>query len=73
MNRFANPNIIQLFNKTGIEFDEDGYALSEMIQWIWRSAIREGKPIQLYIPSKRMRNLLIQWLDEVSIPKEDME
>lgn len=73
VNRFANPNIIQLFNKTGIEFDEDGYALSEMIQWIWRSAIREGKPIQLYIPSKRMRNLLIQWLDEVSIPKENME
>ena len=30
---------------------------------IWRSAIRDGKPINLYIPSKRMRELLINWIN----------
>ena len=46
-----------------IEIDEDGFALSELLQWIWRSQIRQGKPIILYIPSKRMRELLEDFLD----------
>lgn len=44
--------------------DEDAYALSEMLQWIWRSSIRDGKPINIYIPSKRMRTLLMNWLEQ---------
>ena len=35
-----------------------------MLQWIWRSAIRDGKPINAYIPSKRMRELLINWMND---------
>lgn len=46
-----------------IKLDEDGYALSEMLQFIWRSAIRNGEPIEIYIPSKRMRELLIKYLN----------
>lgn len=49
---------------------EEQFALSEMIQFIWRSAIRDNKPIKLYIPSVRMRNLLEKWIEEqCSIPK----
>lgn len=57
------------FELQGIKVDEDAFATSEMIQWIWRSAIRKGEPITLYIPSDRMRNLFIKWLnntDEIS-------
>ena len=36
---------------------QDDFALSEMVQWVWRSAIRDGKPITLYIPSDRMYQL----------------
>ena len=50
----------------GVSVDEDGFALSEMIQFIWRSAIRDGKEITLYVPSSRMRNLLLDWLEEIS-------
>lgn len=42
---------------------ENLWALSEMLQWIWRSAIRNGQKITVYIPSKRMRKLLLQWLN----------
>ena len=42
---------------------EQMWALSEMLHWVWRSAIRNGKKITLYIPSKRMRELLLQWLN----------
>lgn len=53
----------------------DAYALTELVQWLFRSAIRVGgvnrattgayKPrrrVTLYMPSKRMRNLLLNWL-----------
>ena len=63
-NKYVNPVVKQFFEKNGINVDEDAYALSEMLQWIWRSAIRDGKPINIYIPSKRMRTLLMNWLEQ---------
>lgn len=65
-NRFVDPNLMKFFAGRGVELDADRYALSEMLQWIWRSAIREGRPINLYIPSSRMRGLLIDWINDVS-------
>ena len=63
VNRFADPNIMKFFHAQNITIDADAFALSEMLQWIWRSAIRDDRPINLYIPSKRMRELLIKWID----------
>lgn len=57
-NIYAAPSITAFFGK----IDEDEYALTEMLQFLWRSAIRLDKTITVYIPSKRMRNLLIKWL-----------
>lgn len=63
INRFVNPAINDFFKQNNINIDQDVYALSEMIQWIWRSAIRNNKSINIYIPSFRMRRLLIEWLE----------
>jgi hypothetical protein len=63
VNKYFNPFIKNFFVSKGIEIDEDGYALSEMLQFLWRSGIREGKVITVYIPSSRMRNLLIDWIN----------
>lgn len=65
-NIFMNVNEKMFYLKHGVEVDEDTYALSIMIQWIWRSAIREGEEIYLYIPSSRMRNMLINWIEDTS-------
>ena len=62
INRYNNPLIKSFFQQKDIKFDEDNYALSELIQWIFRSQLRDKKPIQIYIPSKRMRNLLLEWM-----------
>ena len=59
------PNEKQYLIGNGVNVLEDKYALSVMIQWIWRSAIRDGKEVWIYIPSKRMRNLLKDWIEEV--------
>lgn len=40
----------------------DAYALTELIQWVWRSRVRKGEPITVYIPSLRMRKLFETWL-----------
>ena len=66
VNIFMNVNEKLFYQRHGIEVNEDLYALSVMIQWIWRSAIRDGKDIYLYIPSSRMRRLLVNWIDNVS-------
>ena len=44
---------------------EKKYSLSELILWVWRSAIRDGKEIYLYVPSRRMRTLFVNWLDKM--------
>jgi hypothetical protein len=63
-NIFLNVDIKTVASKKGHPVDEDMHALNEMIQFIWRSAIRNQEPINLYIPSARMRNLFKSWLND---------
>lgn len=65
LNIFPNTALANYLSANGVPLDRDRYALSEMIQWIWRSAIRDGKEVTLYIPSRRMRTLLTDWMNEV--------
>jgi hypothetical protein len=66
INRFPNSAQKNFLNRAGISLDSDMFALSEMLQWIWRSAIRDGSEIKVYIPSSRMRTLLENWIAQVS-------
>ena len=63
-NVFPHPELIKASSLRGHLVKEDIYALSEMVQWIFRSAIREGNEINIYIPSSRMRTLLQRWLND---------
>lgn len=72
-NRFVDPNLLKFFSERDIEINSDHFALSEMLQWIWRSAIRDNKPINLYIPSSRMRELLIDWMNSTSEGGQSVE
>lgn len=66
VNLYMNVGNKLFYKKHGIYADDDMYALSTMVQWIWRSAIRDGSEIDLYLPSGRMRKLLTDWMDVVS-------
>lgn len=66
VNVFMNVNDKKFYQKHGVDVNEDMFALSTMVQWIWRSAIRDGEEVYLYIPSRRMRNILIDWINTVS-------
>ncbi|MCI2908888.1 hypothetical protein [Staphylococcus hominis] len=64
--RYMIPDIKLFFNSwrpKNDPVDEDIFALSELIQFIFRGRIREGKKLYCYIPSHRMRTLLCKWLN----------
>jgi len=60
-NIYSQPPVVQYFQAKGVKVDQERYALSELLQWIFRSAIREQENVSLYLPSKRMRQLLHEW------------
>lgn len=62
-NRFFHPDDITYFHNFNIDVKDELWTLSEMIQFIWRSAIRNGKEVYLYIPSSRMRGIFKHWLE----------
>jgi hypothetical protein len=61
-----HPVIKAYFESMGVPVYEDLYALSQMLQWMWRSRIRCNEPIHAFIPSERMRGLLKRWLNASS-------
>lgn len=62
-NIFPVPPVLQYLSQgTTAEFDADSYALAQLMQWVWRSAIRNDEAVSLYLPSARMRSLLLDWL-----------
>lgn len=63
VNVYHDPNIKNYFSQKGVVINDNEYALSTMVQWIWRSAIRDGKPICIYLPSRRMRTILKDWIE----------
>lgn len=71
VNLFMNVAERRVYEKFGVEVDQDMYALSTMLQWIWRSAIRRGEEIWLYVPSRRMRTLLKDWMERVQNGDKD--
>ena len=58
-----NPLVARWLEDNSRAFD-DAYALTELIQWVWRSRVRNGQPITLYLPSQRMRQLMEEWLSD---------
>lgn len=70
INNFMRPWESRYYRERGVDVDQDSYAVSILIQWMFRSAIRNGEEIWIYVPSARMRSLLKQWLDNLAEGKD---
>lgn len=65
VDHYPEPHLDKYLNaRSNGSFDPDVFALSILIQFIYRSAIREGNPIQVLICSDRMRSLFKTWLEQ---------
>ena len=67
INRYMNPMLKQFIESFGTIVNDDCWAASELVQFICRSAIRDGKHIILYLPSERMRVILRDYLKTYSL------
>ena len=83
-NRFFDVNCTNFLaqrakeqNMPELEFDNDNYALSELLQFIWRSNVRvkdSDKPVYVWVPDKRMRMLLQDFRRKASeVKKKNMD
>lgn len=63
-NAYMHPEPYKYLLARGEQFapDLDRYSLSELLQWVYRSRLRMDEPVNLYIPSSRMRDLLEDWM-----------
>ncbi len=67
INVFMMPWMKNYLHRLGVEkINQDMYALSVLVQWIFRSAIRKGEEVWIYVPSKRMRYLLEHWISNLA-------
>jgi len=62
-NIYLNPMHKKLFQSNNVKVNEEYFALDKIVQWIFRSQLRDENPIDIYIPSSRMRNLLYAWMN----------
>lgn len=60
-----HPGLPKYLSKQGMMIDEGEYALSSLLQFIWRSSIRKGEPIKVMIPNPKMRSLLEDWIASI--------
>ena len=72
LNLYPPVDLESFFTSTGkrVSFSRDQFAIQSLIQWIFRSCIRDGKPIDLFLPSQRMQKLLASWLDGEDLLKK---
>ena len=60
-----NPTLTRWLSVDDPNAFNDAYALTELIQWLYRSRIRKGEPITVFIPSERMERIFRSWLFSV--------
>lgn len=72
-NRNPNMSVVEYFKSYGFYINSDQFALSELIQFIFRSAVREGKPIDLYVASPRMKKIFVDWINQIEEEEELLE
>lgn len=64
-NVYRHPSLHRYLYKYGVKPDGDAMALSELIQFVFRGAIREGNPQQVIILSRRMKDIFEKWLKNI--------
>lgn len=64
MQHFLNVPIKQFLSAQGIKVNEEEYALSELLQFVWRSNIRteDTAPVYVFIGSKDLYARLSAWI-----------
>lgn len=66
--QYPNPAYLSFLGRAGDRELQERYALAELIQVIYRTGVRNGEKVVVYIPSLRMRRLLEEYLEGADLP-----
>jgi hypothetical protein len=58
-----NPAVMTWLNLREDPSASDRYATTELIQWLYRTAVRRGEEVQIFLAAPRMRRLLTAYLN----------
>ena len=61
-NTYVHGTLKSFLISNGVHVDEEAFALSQCTQWLYRGCIREGLPMTVWVPCRRMRVLVQKWL-----------
>ena len=71
INRYPLVCVSAYLQDYDCKMDANVFALSEMLQWLWRGCIRKGEPMNVVIGSERMYWLFMNWLYDYGVsPKQ---
>lgn len=59
-----NQSVKTYLQDLGHECNDSVYALTTLIQWLWRGCIRKEEPMQVAILSDRMNSIFLDWLNK---------
>lgn len=62
INKYPHLGVQSFFSSKGVPMNRDRYALSEMLQWLFRGCIRERKKMKVAILNPHMNELFVEWL-----------
>ena len=65
-NRYPLQPVTNYLTYHNVPFSPERFAINELVQWVWRSAIRNGQPVKLAILSSRMRSIFKEWLESTT-------
>lgn len=67
INRYPLVCVNSYLQDYGCKMNVSVFALSEMLQWLWRGCIRNKEPMNIVIGSERMYWLFMNWLNDYEI------
>jgi hypothetical protein len=62
-NKSPSPMLTKHLSSVDVRMDRMDYALSELLQFVWRGCIRNGETMHLYIMNQELEKAFSNWLD----------
>jgi len=72
-NKSPSPMLTKHLSSVDVSMDRTDYALSELLQFVWRGCIRNGETMHLYIMNQELEKAFSNWLDNDVVYTQQVE
>ena len=72
-NKSPSPMLTKHLSSIDVSMNRTDYALSELLQFVWRGCIRKGKAMHLYIMNQELEKAFSIWLDNDVVYTQQVE